>query len=299
MKLFSASAAIVILCLMLLSSCTGGVDKSEYDRIVAERDSIANVATTDRAELEGLNSYIDDIAGCIDSISSHEQSLFVKVDPETGRSLTRNEIRERVRQFGEIIARQRQRLAMMEDSLSNTPHKNINNKEIEKLSSMIAFLNAQLAAKETEMNKLRAELASSKRSVEELTENVTSLKATTETLTRENEDLDRTVAAQTEKINEGYLLIRTKKELEEMGVLKGGFLKKTKFDVGNVDIALAQKVDKRHFNEVNLPSGKPKLLSQAPADSYTFEKIDKKTSKFIILDTAAFWSLSMIAIIQL
>lgn len=298
MKL-SLTAATIFMAFLLLNSCGSGVDKEKYDRLVAERDSIANVASANGAELDGLNAYLSDIAGCIDSISYHEQNLFAKVDPETGRSLTRNEIKERVKSFGEIIARQRQRLAMLGDSLNSSTQKNINSEEIERLTSMIAFLNSQLQAKETELGKLRSELATSKRSVAELTENVTSLKATTENLSRENESLDRTVAAQTEKINEGYLLIRTKKELEEMGVLKGGFLKKTKFDAGNVDVASAQKVDTRHFNEVNLPSGKPKLLSQAPAGSYTFEKIDKKNSKFIIIDTAAFWSLSKIVIIQL
>lgn len=292
----------IVFCSLLtffLYSCSGGIDKSTYDRVVEERDSILKIASSHSDELDGLNAYLDDIASCIDSISYQEKNVLVRIDQETGKTLTRNEIRERVKDFGEMIARQRQRLAQLNDSLSKTDKSNINTEEIKRLSSLITFLNSQLEAKEAEINNLKAELASSKRSIAELTDNVNTLQTANNTLANENKTLDNTVVAQQEKLNEGYLLVRTKKELEEMGILKSGFLQKTKFNAGNVDISQCQKVDIRHFNEMTIPSGKPKLLSQAPANSYTFEKIDKKSSKFIILDTSAFWTISKVVIIQL
>ncbi len=278
-------------------SC-GGVDKSEYDRLLAERDSIAAAADKSGAEAAELQAYLGDIATCVDSISSQERMLTLKVDPETGRAYSRREIVDRIRTFADIISRQRARIAALTDSLNNA-HGAAASEKVERLTKMVAFLNAQLAAKEAEMQQLQQELATSKRSIADLTRNVASLNETNSTLTQENETLDRTVAEQTERMNEGYFMAKSKKELEQMGILKGGFLKKATFNAGNVNTSMCQKVDIRHFNDVTLNTKKPKLLSQAPANSYTFEKIDKEHYRLVILDTMAFWSLSNVVIIQL
>lgn len=282
----------------LFMSCGGGVDQAEYDRLAAERDSIAAAASDSRAELNELNAYLGDIASCVDSISTQEQVLLVNVDPETGRPLNRREIRDRIMLFSQIIGRQRARIAELTDSLNNN-RGTASAEQIERLTNMITYLNQQLEAKEAQMASLRNELASSKRSIAELTENVASLNESNAQLNRENETLDRTVAEQTARMNEGYFLAKNKKELEDMGILKGGFMKKTKFEVGNVQLSKCQKIDIRHFNDVTLNSKKPKLLTQAPAGSYTFEKIDNEHTRFVILDTSAFWSISNVVVIQL
>lgn len=288
--------ALAIALAVVVTSC--GVDRAEYDRLAAERDSIAGVAANTNAELAELNGYLGDVASCVDSISTQEKMLLVNVDPETGRTLNRHEIRDRILQFAQIISRQRSRIAELTDSL-NSKKANGSAEQVKRLTEMITYLNAQLEAKEAQMNTLRNELANSKRSISELTQNVASLNESNAMLTSENETLDRTVAEQTERLNEGYFMAKPKKELEQMGILKDGFLKKGKFDAGNVRISDCQKVDIRHFNEVNLNSKKPKLLSQAPAGSYTFEKVGDNKYRLVILDTAAFWSLSNIVIIQL
>lgn len=288
--LVMAIAVIAIVATSCSKNEENMVSQDSLDRAIAERDSIQNA-------LKSLNGYLDDISFCVDSIASQEGILLNTVNPETGKSYSRNEIRERIEQFGSLIERQRAKIAELTEQLKNSGSKS----EIERLTNMITYLNAQLQLKEDQMNQLRAELASSRRSVSELTQNVTTLTSTNAVIKEENKALDRQVAQQTEKINEGYFLAADKKKLEEMGLIqKGGFLKKSKTDLGNADVRQMTRVDMRHFNDVPLKSKKePKLLSQAPKGSYVFEKNGKDSWTFIITDTAAFWSLSDIVIIQL
>jgi len=288
---------IGILCLSLFCSCGGNsVSREEYDALMALKDSLATVEQEKSTDLNNMNGYLETLSECVDSIAAEQGIIQLSIDPETGKRLTRRELRAHIIAFGDLIKRQREKIKMLSDSLKSG---SVESEKISQLTTVIDFLNAQLKAKEAEVNNLKAQLAFGKKNIEQLTANLQSLNETNTMLSSENEALDREIAAQTDLMNEGYILIKTKKELKDMGILKGGFLKKASFQPGSVDISLCQKVDIRTFNDVVLNSEKPKLLSQAPQGSYIFEKTGDKKSILIITDTVAFWSLSNVVIIQL
>lgn len=291
-KLFVSFLAAVV-----LTGCgkDATVEKSEYDALLAERDSIAAAADREHASLTDLSGFLTQVAMCVDSISTQEGLLTVNRDPETGRKFSRREIITRINQFSDLIKRQRAQIAILTDSLGHTGAP----ANVAKLTEMIEYLNGQLEAKERQISQLRAEVASNRRSIESLNATVSDLNQTKAMLESENSTLDRTVAEQTNLMNEAYFLAAPKKELQEMGLLKGGFLKKSSFDASNVNLSKCKKIDQRTFTEVTLESKKPKLLTQAPAGSYTFEDDGDGRKRFIILDTTAFWSLSNVVIIQL
>lgn len=122
----------------------------------------------------------------------------------------------------------------------------------------------------------------------------------------DNEQLNNTINNQVEAlkiqsdiINEGYVMIGTKKSLSEQGIVSGGFLKKKKVNPNAVPKDQYTKVDIRTFNEISLNSSSPKILTQMPDSSYKIEKKGKKQCTLYILDANAFWSVSNFLIIQL
>ncbi len=297
MKKVSNHLLFLILVSLFMTGCSGhGVSQQEYDSAVAAKDSLAAVNDSTAAELNELTNYLAMLSESVDSITKEQNIIVNSIDPETGRKFNRSELRSRILNFADLIRRQRARIQELSDSLKSGMSENA---KIGELTTLIDFLNAQLMAKEAEVDNLRSQLAAGKKNIEELNAGILSLTETNSKLTAENETLDREIAAQTDRLNEGYVLVKTKKELEQMGLLKGGFLKKSTFQAGNVDISMCRKVDIRHFNDIVLNSKKPKLLSQAPKDSYSFEPAGGNKTRLVILDTIAFWSLSNVVIIQL
>lgn len=279
-----------------LNSCSGS--STDVQALTAERDSLAQAAQEANSRYDELTVFISDISECIDSVSMQENLALMSSDPETGRKYSRKEIRERIQSLGSLIDRQRQRITSLMDSLSAN---NLNVKEVERLTNLVSYLNQQLDAKEAQLQKLQGELANSKRSIAELQSSVAMATAANEQLTNENNSLDQLVVEKSQQLQQGWFMAKTKKDLQEMGILSGGnLLKKAKFVPGAVNTSDCAPVDITTFTEVSLNSKKkPVLLSQSPASSYMFEEITKGQWRLTITDTMAFWSLSKIVVIQL
>lgn len=114
LKKYLTTAFVVI----ALAGCGGNgsmVEKNQYDAIVAERDSLAQLAVADRDTLTELTGYLTEVARCVDSISTQEGLLALKIDPETGRRYTRREIIARINQFSQLIKRQREQIALLNE----------------------------------------------------------------------------------------------------------------------------------------------------------------------------------------
>lgn len=287
------------LCTIILLISLGACNKTDDSRIKtleAERDSLAGMYQNVNNRYNELSSYLTEVSECIDSVSEQEKMLFVDKDPETGRRYSRAEIKTRIREMGNLIERQRLRIAAITDSLSGK-----SSAEVERLSQLVVYLNEQLAEKEVQMQQLQNELNASRRDISELKSTITSVQAYNDQLQNENASLDQMVVEKTTQLHQGWLLVKTKKELEQMGVLSGGnLIKKSKLNPGAIHTTDCVSLDTRTFTEVTLNSKKkPLLLSQAPNSSYVFEELGGGKWKLTITDTMAFWSLSKIVVIQL
>ncbi len=288
--LISAATAVAT-----LSSCGDKQEGSAFATLLAERDSLSNIAKNNEQQIADMNVFFDSISACIDSIAKEEEMLYVTVNPETGRRYSRHEMQERVAQFKEILSRQRRRIA----DLSSRLNKDKNLGDVSKLNSIIDYLNSQLDAKDAQMSKLQAELASSRRQVGELISSVNSLKENVSALENDKKSMGTVLTAQSDMINECYVKIASKKELERAGILTGGgFLKKKKVNYSAFSPATFQRVDIRHFTQVNINGKKPKLLTAVPAGSYSLRKAGDGQWLLSISDPTAFWSVSNYLVIQ-
>ncbi len=292
-RIFSISCIAAML--ISLGACNKA-DESRIKTLEAERDSLAGMYHNVSTRYDELSSYLNEVSECIDSVTEQEKLLFVDKDPETGRRYSRVEIKKRIKEMGDLIERQRTRIAAITDSLNGK-----SSVEVERLSQLVVYLNEQLATKELQLQKLQNELDASRKDITELKSTITSVQANNDMLQSENALLDQMVAEKTTQLHQGWLLAKTKKELSDMGILTGGnIIKKAKFDPGAIRTSDCVALDTRTFTEVSLNSKKkPVLLSQAPTSSYVFEDIGGGKWKLIITDTMSFWSLSKFIVIQL
>lgn len=284
---------LVAAVLVLLPACSDGNDAATA-RLLADRDSLRSLAELNQQKLEEMTGFFNSVSECLDSITDQEKLLTGTVDMETNRRYSKAEIKRRLEQLSDIVNRQRQKISALSDSLAHSA----NLSQIVSLQQTIQFLNAQLQAKESQIKNLQKELADKNLNIARLNSNVSTLMEEVTNLSEQNDNLNKAVEVQTEVINECYVLIASKSQLENMGIVKGGFLRKTQYNPGNVNLNQCQKVDIRHFNNVPVNSKKPKIITPVPSSSYSFYG-SGESKTLVISDPAAFWSLSNVLIIQL
>lgn len=293
MKLLSRYSFTILL-LGLMVSCQDNSEAYEkrISELIQERDSIAENARQNDAEHQELMSYITGIESALDSISQEEKMLTMK--PGIGeKPLTRMEIRERVRNFGKLLQRQREYIKILEDSLRNS------RSGAAHLLSTISTLRQQLDAKDKELAKLQSALRNERATVSQLQETVSSLSEEFDKLEDQNTELQKAMLIQNEVVNTGYVLVDNKKKLEQLGILSGGgFLKKKSIDYSAFKESVFQSIDMRTFSGMDIIGKKVKLLTPAPPKSYRLEKIEKNKWKLIIVSPADFWSVSTFMVIQ-
>lgn len=289
--------ALSVVILLSIWCCGGDAARQEYvDRLEHERDSVSAMLDSRDKQIDQLTGFFDSLSTYIDSISMQEDLIFNIVDIEGRQRMSRPEMRRRLESLANTIARQRDRIRLLTDSLNavGDPEKYAS------LSSTVMYLTEQLAEKEKKVNQLMAELNKRDRSLRELTQSYNEVQEQLTEATAQNEVLSNAVVEQSTALNETYILIGTQKELKDWGVLsKGGFLKKSKFNAGAIDLSLCQRVDIRNVTELPLKSKKPKIHTAVPDGSYHWVSRANDMVTLVIDDATTFWSLSNVLVIQL
>lgn len=282
------------LCLFLtLFSCKN--EKVDMGRYVAERDSILQDNKSKTQQLNELNGVLNTIATGLDSIAVQENILFNNSGRD-GVNFDKQQIAARLKSMADLLARQRQKIQMLQDSLST--HKS--SQGVERLQKVVEFLNQQLAEKDQVIKSLRADLNSSKKDITQLRASLSSMQTRADKAEHKSQTLTKALSKQDEIINECYVKTGTKKQLMSLGLLKGGFLAKKKVNYSEVDKSKFNAVDIRKFREIRLKSDNPKILTPQPSNSsYHFDDNGDGTCTLVITNPTKFWSVSNFLIIQL
>lgn len=273
---------LLVLTFTALTSC----GKQERQRLEVQVDSLKQVISVQQVDMNEMTASLDLVANGLDSIHQQENLIYMGRDEVTGKKLTRQELKERIRNLAKLISRQKERITALEDSLSFN-----SNKQFKSLKIVIANLNAQLEEKERTIEDLNKQIASQQVSIDKLRQSNTELE---EHIT----NLDGALQAQDEMINEGYYIIGTRKELKEAGVVSAKFLKKSKVNMSVSDLSKLKKIDIRNFpDEMKIDAKKAVILSHMPEASYSWV-YGGNQSILYIKDPALFWSISKILVIQ-
>ena len=291
MKLFKGFIALFIM-LSVFSCKNEKVDMSSY---MQERDSIMQENKAKTQQLDELNGVLATIATGLDSIAVQENILFTNKGRD-GVMLNRQQIAANLKGMADILARQRVKIKMLQDSLANKK----SSQGVERLQKVVEFLNQQLAEKDQVIQSLRADLNNSKKDITQLRASLSDMRTKANNAEQKTKVLTKALSKQDEVINECYVKIGTKKQLSAAGLLKGGFLQKKKVNYEDVDKSKFNAVDIRKFREITLKSSNPKILTPQPSNrSFHFEESGDGNCTLVITNPTLFWSVSNFLIIQL
>lgn len=260
-----------------------------------ERDSIMQENKAKTQQLDELNGVLATIATGLDSIAVQENILFTNKGRD-GVMLNRQQIAANLKGMADILARQRAKIKMLQDSLANKK----SSQGVERLQKVVEFLNQQLAEKDQVIQSLRADLNNSKKDITQLRASLSDMRTKANNAEQKTKVLTKALSKQDEVINECYVKIGTKKQLSAAGLLKGGFLQKKKVNYEDVDKSKFNAVDIRKFREISLHSSHPKILTPQPSNrSFHFEESGDGNCTLVITNPTLFWSVSNFLIIQL
>ena len=284
---------------MAISSCQ--TFQGKYAAIERERDSLLVVTAAQDSTNDMIEDFLETIAVTLDSIRITENMLSMP-NREGGKSLSRSQIRQKLKDVDDIIRRQRERIAELEAKVAL-----MNSKDSTRYyRSLISNLYAQLDAKDAEIVQIQNALNRQILENRQLTVRVDSLQKDNQALSARNQELDETIEyqkdilyAQDVQMNTCYVKIGTRKELQSAGLLETGLFKGNTLNLNQFGSAGFETADMRDLREIKLPSARPKIMTSHPGLSYSLYQDANDATVLIIEDPASFWSLSNYLIIQL
>ena len=268
-------------------SCGGG----NTDKGNPEADSLRNVIGNNMAEMNEMDLFLDAINTSMDSVVNMEGGIL----RTTGESPTskKQQIRNNLEAYKMMLERQRERIAILEEKLKNG---DANSK---KMLQTIQALKRQVEEKDRAIVELTEELEKRKFDINTLKAHVDKLNTNVAQLTEEKAEQEKALEAQSDMLNEAYVIIGTKKELKKAGLLSGGSLfKKSKLDMSKVDASAFRKIDIRKVKSFSIPAKSYDILSQMPSGSYKVSANGDGTSTLTITDAARFWSVTNYLVIK-
>ncbi len=253
-------------------------------------DSLENASWQKQCEYEELQRQLATIASGLDSIAFEEGRIFMYDNNFEKQNVNRQRAKQNLAYVRDLLSRHRERISQLENQLA------ADNANTRTLKTIIVSLREQLDAKDKELAQLRRDLENNKKSIASLTQQMQQMgeeqQAQAETINQQQE----IISQQQDQLNNAYIKIGSKQELKQLGLLTGGFLKKSKVDYSQIDLSTFTKVDISTTRTLRLPP-KANILTAVPQDSYSLVKDDSGYT-LNILDVNKFWSVSNFLIIQ-
>ena len=269
-----------------LGSCGNKAEQAQK-----ELDSLRNVVAEQQNQLQADEEFTDAINFSMDSVVAAEGILMKNTE---GGVPNRQRLKQNVEAYKTILQKYRDKVTKLQASLRN--QKSAHAKQMQE---MLEKMQAQLDEKDKEIEDLKKQIEDKNVSIAELNTQVTNLGNNVRELTDQTVAQAKTITDQTDKMNEAYFIIDSSKNLKAKGLMVGGGLfSKKKLDLSAGDLSKLTKIDMRAKKTFSIPSAKPKILTQAPAGSYTLTKTGDKSSTLTITDVAKFWSMSNVLVIQ-
>lgn len=274
---------------MLLPSCSDkDQSKGQQSLMEASRQELA-AALEERDQLLGI---VKEISVSMDQIKHLENVMTIKGTQSPENPDQRAQLLSDMGAVKEALRKRREKLMDIESRLqASTLY-------TDELKSAIEALRNQIDSQTKEIDGMRRQLLKANEHITTLSNEVDSLNTT---VAIANQDLDaaQAVSARLEnELNTCFYVVATKSQLKEHHILETGFLRKSKLLKGDFDKGFFKVGDKRELNTLDLHSGKVKIYTNHPEDSYEIGGGDKNKI-LTITDHEKFWSLTDYLVIQI
>ena len=264
-------------------------NKTDQQQLI---DSLQTALQQRNADYQQLDEFLTVVSNGLDSISLQESDIL-KTSEESPIP-NREQIKEDLQRFQQTLKDQRERISDLEKRL------NYNTIQGRKMKAVIESLKAQLAEKESQVASLQDELNNKNITIKDLNTRLTTISAHSQEQEQIITSQNDLISKQDNALNEGYVLIASKKVLKDADLLRGGLLTKKKADYTKLEAnkRMFRTIDTRVVTELEILSKNPTIMTQVPNGTYTMEKSGDKTI-LKILDPVRFWDASKYLIIQL
>lgn len=284
MKKNLMSLAVVLAAVCIMVACGGEKSNPEADRLRSMVDS-------QNVQMDEMNLFLDAVNVSLDSVINMEGGVLRTVG-ESPLS-RKDQIKQNIEAYKLILQRQHERISELEEKLKNSDNKSA------KMLQTIASLKKQLEEKDQAIVELTEELEKRNFDIEELKKNVSSLNTRVTALQEETKMQEEALVAQSDMMNEAYVVIGSSKQLKAAGIVSGGSLfKKSKFDASKVNQDAFNKIDIRKVTSFPIPAKKAEIMTQMPSDSYQFQSNGNGTCTLVITDVQRFWSISNFLVVK-
>ena len=168
----------------------------------------------------------------------------------------------------------------------------LSNTALSNMKSLISYFRTNIEKKDAEIDNMKKTLLVKEASIKKLESEVSTLQENVTDLQNVNEQQQVIMDVQDEILNEGYYIVKTRKELLAMGI------RSANISNADLDLSLFTKVDIRKLSGMNINSPRVKIITPMPSESYTLTKNIDGSTLLSILSPADFWQFSNILIIQ-
>lgn len=277
------AAVSAVLAALAVAGC--GNRNAEVERLMAERDSLLRSLETQSVEFDNYEQTVGILNATLDSISELENLIFLN----TGEPpFSKEALKYNLMRFETVLDEQSEKIRQLEERLA------LSHDSTAQSMRLIAHLKEQIEAKNGEIARLRAELGRKNADIGKLRGQVASQSARIDELDRKSDIQMKALAVQDSILNTGYVLIASKKELRQMGLLKGGRLAAD----AAIDYSAFTPVDLRKWNDVTVQGKRLKVLTAAPSSSYGIVSLGDRNWMLTISSVSDFWRTSRFLIIQ-
>lgn len=256
---------------------------AELEKLTKENQELQNKLQNKDNEVNAFIQSFNEIQGNLDAIKDKENILKDNTTSAELQKTKQEQIAEDINTISELIARNKEKIALLKRKLSKS------NSKIAEFEKMIKMLNDQIAQKDNDMALLKEELERANSSYKELfIEYIAKVEEVEET----KEELKQS----NDKLNTAFYAFGTTKELLDKKVItkEGGFIGIGKAEKlrNDFNVDYFTQIDITKIKSLDLKSKKAKLITTHPTGSYTMEMKGKIYDKLIINDSEKFWSAS-------
>lgn len=232
-----------------------------------------------------MNLLLETVNMSLDSIVKMEGGIL----HVAGESpLTRKkQIQQNIEAYKLILQQQHERISSLEGKLKQS------DANAKTMLKTVNLLKQQLKEKDQAILELTEELERRNFDIGMLKKNVSQLSYKVTELENETKVQEEALVAQSDMMNEGYVLIGSTNKLKAAGIISGGSLfKKAKFDASKVNTEDFKKIDIRKVTSFSIPAKKATVLTPMPNDSYTIQGNEDGSCTLVISNPARFWNMS-------
>lgn len=281
---------LVVLTVLLLVSCHK--QPADVESLQRQNDSLLQVKAQLEKETNEYLASLNEIEENFDKVKQMENYIQINKSVENSNQDVRSKINDDILMMTGILKKNKEHIASLTHKLGRSGLK------IREMQKTIERLNNMLNEKIDLIQSLSNELQIKDAAIADLNKNVETLNQDVANLKTQTQSQQEQIVNQDEKLNTGWYVFGTVKELKDQKILtSGGIFSSAKVLQKDFNKEYFVKVDIRQVKSIPLYSKKARILTNHPQGSYS---LDKPDGNYIltIKDFREFWSVSRYLVVQ-